>query len=465
MFLNKLLNDAVRRGLFKNGEKVCVAASGGPDSTALLTSLAELRGELKISVSACHVNHNLRGAESNGDMEFVKALAHRLSIQCFITTLHIENYRKAVGGSVQSCARELRYLAFRRLVRKKLADKVVTAHTADDNAETLLLNLIRGSGLSGLAGIPRVREEIYVRPFLGFRKSEIIAHLKETGTSFREDSSNDSMKYARNKVRGVLLPMLTEEFNTDVVGTLCNTAEIFGEIRDYLTCSANSAFAESANNGKNGEVSISRAYFSSLHIAVQREVLRTAVAKLGRGLANVSFEQIENVRSSVVGNAGGTNHHLGGITVRTDNANILLCKFSDSNRDDFSVPFQKSGKVTVGAVDCSVSVNDVPIRPDSLDSGAAAALMDADSIPENAVWRNRREGDIFWPLGSSGSMKLKKFLIDKKIPRWKRDSLLLLASGDNVLWIAGHRISESVKIKKGTANFIKLTLEKLNPEN
>jgi tRNA(Ile)-lysidine synthase len=456
VFTHKLLGYIRRHRLTEPGETVCVAASGGADSTALLTALYALKDELKIGLSTCHVNHGLRGAESDADAEFVQELSKRLSIPCVVEKADVRGRIKAGGGSIQSTAREMRYQVFERLLDKKIADKIATAHTADDNAETVLLNLLRGSGPAGLSGIPRRREKGFIRPLLGTRKRELLAHLESTGTAHREDSTNAASKYARNRVRNDLMPLLETEYNPAIVEVLCKTAEIMTDVSDFMEQTAAELFDRIAEDEGGGRFTMRRADLAGLHPALQREVIRLALDKIERGLANVTFEHVENIRLLALESRGGDEILRGAAMIRV--AHDVVHFFRDSGKPpgEFSYPFTRHGAVYVGEIGRTVAVETVDRLPEEFDAEFNTVFADYDSIPEGAVFRNRRSGDVFLPIGAPGTTKLKKFLIDRKIPRWERDSLLLLAHGSEILWVAGIGLSERTKLTPDTVKILKI---------
>jgi tRNA(Ile)-lysidine synthase len=460
VFLDKLLDHITRHRLTEPGETICVAASGGPDSTALLTALFALKDNLKINLSVCHVNHGLRGAESDGDMYFVQKLAKSLSIPCVTARVDVKKHQLAVGGSVQSSARELRYLAFDRILRKKAADKIATAHTADDNAETVLLNLVRGSGTAGLSGIPRQRNKTIIRPLLGLRKAELMAYLDANGTAHRIDVSNESDKYARNRIRHNLVPLLEKDFNPAIVESLCKTAEIMSETRDFIEQQAGVIFLDVAKKtGENG-FSINRAYMAPLHPALQREIIRIALTVLGRGLADISFEHTENIRRLALNSRDGEETLLHRVRISVAHGVVYFLRSPSARPAEFSHPFPKLGSVSLKETGCTVTVDDVDAPPAEFDPAYNTVYLDADAVPKEAVLRNRRDGDIFQPIGAPGHMKLKKFLIGRQIPRWERDSLTLLAGANEILWVAGSRISERVRITPATKRLLKISLHR-----
>jgi len=453
----KLLETLSRHRMVSRGDRVCVAISGGPDSTALLLALDSLKTGLGIVLSACHINHGLRGTESDGDELFARETAERLSIPFAAVKIGLEKYRRITGGSVQSAARELRYLVFKRLIRGGGTDKIATAHTADDNAETFLLNLLRGAGPRGLSGIPPVREGIFIRPFIETGKADILRFLAEQKAAYREDSSNASPKYLRNRIRNELLPVIEREFNPSVRATLGRTAEIFGDVREFMAQQAAATMPGIVLQSGKGGMEIDCRKLAALHPALRREAIRCAMADVRGTLEGISFENMESIlRLTADGGAGAIS--LRGISVSAAHGILHFSKMPFTAAADFSIPFVREGTVTIGETGCCVTAEKADAPPPAFDRKCETVHVDADAIPDGAVLRNRRDGDVFTPLGAPGSRKLKKFFIDEKVPRWERDSEILLAHGNEALWIAGMRLSERVRITPQTRNILRIRL-------
>lgn len=445
--------------VLKEKENICVALSGGPDSTALIMLLREVKGELGISLSACHVNHGLRGRESSEDETFVRELAGRLSIPIKIKRIDVEKYRNLKGGSLQAVARELRYLFFQRLIKQGFADSIAVAHTLDDTSETVLMNFLRGSGVEGLTGIPPIRNEKIIRPFIEISKREILEYLEANRIPFRLDSSNISSKYLRNRLRNELIPELENRYNPALRATLKRTSEIMTDVQDYLSREAEKALVRiSLPSGRKKGVVLDTALFNGLERAIQREVLRRAIEEARGSLMGLSYDHIEKLRD--LANRGKSGElDLPRLKAILSGTKLFISTAGSEILNPFSYNFNPSGLNNIDILGISIGVKPVPKKDCKFDKSCRTVFVDADAIPQNAVIRNRREGDRFRPLGAKGSRKLKKFFIDNKISKWERDSIPLLASGSTVLWIAGLRLSENIGIKETTRRILKLELK------
>ncbi len=448
---------AAAKQLVKRGETVCAAVSGGPDSTALLLLLHELRSRLGISVAALHINHGLRGAESDEDARFCRDMGGRLGIPYYEQRIQLGRYMDAAGGSVQSAARDLRYLIFRRTVERGRANVIATAHTADDVAETFLLNLLRGAGPSGLSGLPKTRGAHVVRPLTGVRKADILAWLDGIGQPYRVDSSNFANKYARNRVRNQLIPYLEQDYNPAVRAALLKTANIFHDAQEFLAAAAKETADAIGTPLPEGGLSFPCALFAPLPVALQREVIRRALGSARKHLMGITFDHLENLRRLASGEMPHGEISLMGIRARAAHG-IFYCIRAPLAIPPFAYPMPAAGHIPIVETGAAVGVETADRPPHSYDPACATVYIDAAALPPNAEIRNRRAGDIFAPLGAPGTRKLKKFFIDAKIPRWERDGIPLLAAGNEVLWIAGVRLSERVKITPHTRKILKLQL-------
>ncbi len=450
-----------RHSMLTPGDSICVAISGGPDSTALLELFASLKDELGIELSACHINHRLRGKESDDDAGFAASLCEKLSIPLQVTAVDVKKYRALTGGSIQTAARELRYLVFKRIIRTGAADKIATAHTADDDTETVLINFLKGSGPRGLIGIPPVREQLFIRPFIDIGKNEILEYLDRAGIAYREDSSNADVKYLRNAVRKNLLPVIKKEFNPGIRGTLRRSAEMFNDIQNFLSNLAEKEVDKISAPLKEGRgLKIDCPMFKSVDKAIQREIIKVVVDRVRKGGAPLTFDHVERMRGLACGDARAGELSLPGITASVSHGKFYLSRQRYSPTRKFSYRWQSARPILIKELDCKVTTAMVK-PPRDLAGNGSTVYLDPDSVPPDALFRNRNEGDRFRPLGGSGTQKLKQFFIDKKIPRWERDGVLLLASGSNVLWVAGYRLSEEVRVAKITKNVLRLRLEYL----
>jgi tRNA(Ile)-lysidine synthase len=275
--LHKQVAKAIRaRGLLQPGQKVLVALSGGPDSVALLSTLHAIAPLWDVSLTAVHCNYGLRGAESDSDARFVSSLCRRLSIPCLVIPLSVNRREPGSSSSLQARAREARYRLFRALAVDLGAERVALGHNEDDQAETVLLRMLRGAGLRGLAGMPHIREQLFIRPLLSVSRRDILSYLKSTGLSYRTDSSNANPIYLRNRVRHELLPVI-QSLSPGAVPRLARQADILRDDDRVLDVLAARRLASTIRSRTATSLVLDRARVLELPAALQRRMLRQAL--------------------------------------------------------------------------------------------------------------------------------------------------------------------------------------------
>lgn len=268
-----------RHGLLKAGDRAVVAASGGADSVALLRLLLELRGELGVVLSVAHFHHGIRGAEADGDAEFVVGLGRQHKLELHSGSGDVPTHARARRASVETAARELRYQFFAKLLQSGAVDKIATGHTLDDQAETVLMKSLRGAGTRGLAGIYPALATGVVRPLLGVRRREVEEYLRALGQEWREDSTNRDRRHLRNRVRHELLPLLEREFNPEVTHVLAETAEVARAEEEFWQQEVERLLPEVCGGG----TSLQLKPLLAQPLAVQRRLVRAALERAGAG--------------------------------------------------------------------------------------------------------------------------------------------------------------------------------------
>ncbi len=281
----KVYTEIIKYELISAGDKIVVAVSGGADSICLLFVLLGLREKLKITVSVCHFNHRLRGEESDKDEEFVRELCTKQGIECVVGRAPKANSYKS-----EDEARAARYSFFEKLLAGESIAKIAIAHNQNDQAETVLLRLIRGSGFCGLKAIPRVREK-FIRPLLTISRLEIEEYLRRRHLSYRTDSSNTNLTYLRNQIRRQILPEFAK-INPNISETLANSTKIIEDDVDYLNAAAHRKFTELAQKNSSGSIFFDRKAWLKLHPSMKRLVLRLALNRVS-SLLDITLDQID----------------------------------------------------------------------------------------------------------------------------------------------------------------------------
>jgi tRNA(Ile)-lysidine synthase len=441
------------------GQTVLVAFSGGPDSTALLHALWQLRDRLQITVAACHVHHGLRGPEADADAAHAAAFTQHLEIPLIQKRADVPAVVEERKLSVEAAARDVRYALLEEAAAEAGAERIATGHTADDQAETVLINLLRGAGPAGLSGIPWVRGRI-IRPLLGITHADVEDYCLAEGLAYRLDQSNLDLKFTRNRIRHQVMPQL-RELQPNVVGALCRLAEITRADDETLTILATAVLAKlSRPTGKGLEMPLGD--LLSLPLALQRRALRKAVAQVKGSEVDIEFERIEAlVRLANEGRTGAVVELPGGI-VATRALGVLVISMPGAK---VSVPYGQWTLPVPGflpILELGVALRADASRSKKVEQDPGLAVLDADTIHPPLTVRTWRPGDRFTPLGMDKPVKLQDFFVNAKIPRDVRLRVPLVLSGDQIVWVAGQRISDHCKVTKQTKRTVRLELEWLD---
>lgn len=462
--IDKLRQTIKKHHMVSAGDLVVVAVSGGPDSLALLHALWTLRSELAISLHVAHLDHRFRGQDSAKDALFVREFARNLGLEATVEGKDVPAILARRGGSAQEVAREVRYDFLRRLAARLDANRVALGHNRDDQAETVLLNLLRGAGTDGLAGIPPVREDLFIRPLLETTREEIEAYCRQHGLGPRLDQSNLRKVYLRNRIRHELIPILAARYNPNIIGALSTTAELAREDSLFLTGEARATYQRLAVR-EAGAVTLDRTAVAALAVALGRRVLREALAELRGDLRRLEFKHIESLLDLVT--AGSTGQKLdlpGGLRATVEYGALRLERRAERNAQaggthPFEYPLPVPGKLDLPG-GFSLEAELLPF-PSQLSPGPAGdeALLDYDRLALPLVVRNRRPGDRLRPLGLGGTKKIKKLLIDAKVPRRHRDLLPVIVSGRDVVLVAGIAVDERFAANAQTRRILRIRVK------
>jgi tRNA(Ile)-lysidine synthase len=450
--LLEIVLDAIRRaGMLRGGEAVLVAVSGGADSVALLDVFRALAPELRVTLQAVHVHHGLR-EQADAEAAFTRALCAELGIP-----LHLE--RVAVRGTppwdgLEAEARRARYAAFREVARRVGAERVATAHTADDQAETVLMRLLEGAGPRGLAGIAPVRG-VYIRPFLGARRADIEAHLRARGLAWVEDASNRDHRFLRNRIRHDVLPFLAETVEPGIVRHLARSAALVRTLVDDFERAAARELLRLGRRGAAGWV-LSVADLAKLPGEAAAETVRQAARDLGHSGALRGHAQ-KALRGLLVPGAGRGALRSAGVTVERSGRWLRVGqgRLPALSAREFPVP----GELPLPEVGLVLEARCFErAQGYGAPREAVRAAFDADLLPGRLHVRGRRRGDRFAPFGGPADRRLKSFLIDAGVPRWERDRVPLLEARGDIIWVAGLRRGQAALVGPGTRRILEVTV-------
>ncbi len=461
---NRLVAASLRRaGMSGTGATIVVACSGGPDSTALLRSLHRLQSSHNLSLHVAHLNHDFRGAEADHDAAFVQLLADRLGLSCSIDKEDPIAYQRSRGvSSFEQAAREMRYSFLHSVAATLGASAVALGHTSDDQAETVLLHILRGAGMQGLRGMSEFSHWpwptngnglLLFRPLLDASKADTAAYCRELGQTYREDSGNYLWRFTRNRVRLDLMPRLARDYNPRVRDALLRLSRIAGDDSDFLDGELESRWDGIATVEETG-VLLDAGELAALHSALQRRAIRRAYSLAAGDSRSLGESHLDALLSLVRDRRGGRSLDLPrGISARIE-ANVLRVFRRDERRRvpnltreySIRVPQEHGETVEFEADGWRLSMclgTSLVLQDSEAPQGQRfTASLKRDVLGEEVTLRSRRPGDRFQPSGMTGTKKLQDFFTDAKIPRDQRDSVPLLVCERGIAWIVGHRVAD-----------------------
>ena len=448
--------------LLEKGDRVVVALSGGPDSTALLVALAQTSKELDFDIIVAHYNHGLRGTSSDEDEKYSQELARKFGF--IFLSGKMDSKLRQHGQSPEDFYRRQRYQFLNKVTEDYNAQKIVLGHNIQDQAETVLLNLLRGSGLEGLKGILPMREGKFIRPLIEITRAEIIAFLNEAGMSYCQDSSNESSIYLRNKIRSELIPYLKENYNPRIVENLAQMAEILRQEDDFICKFVQKALQSTHIQNQPDGISLNIEYLKGLAPAIRSRLFKEVLEILSTEKNGFAFRNIKALERLVQLAESGKKISLPlGIEARREYDNLIITReLACLKQVDYEYPVNIPGKIHVKEINRTISVEKIP--RDKMDMQSKNKVyLDLDKIQQPIVLRNRRDGDRFQPLGMKGRQKIKSLFINQKIPRYMRNEVMLLVDQDSVIWIENMHLSDRVKITPQTKNVLCLEITNSSP--
>jgi len=447
-----------RHDMVVPGDTVVVGVSGGLDSVSLLDILARLKAEYRLRLVIAHVHHGLRRVEGDREFRFVEGLASRYGVPFEGRRIEASSYVR--GSNVQAQARRFRVRFFEEMAREWGASRIATGHHRDDHAETLLMQVLRGTG--GLIGIRPVREGRYIRPLIEIPRERIQAYANELGLPFCEDSSNQKRTYLRNRIRQDLIPWIRKEANPAFVDSLLRLASILEEETQCLDEVAEEALERVTGRTRSeGEVILQRDLLEGLPRAIQRRVLRRSYGRLQGSTGGLSYVHLEGI-CDALGKPEGRVHKVfslpRGVRVFLEYEAVYLTRRDLWEARPYEIPFRLGDERLIPEAGITLRAHRVAFDGSFPGGGEDRnyACLDADLAVGEMVVRNARPGDRFRPLGLGGEKKLKDFFIDEKIPRSLRQRVAILEIGGRVAWVVGYRVDDRFKVSEGTRTVIRL---------
>ncbi|MFH2031744.1 MAG: tRNA lysidine(34) synthetase TilS [Bacteroidota bacterium] len=438
--------------LIESGDKLLIALSGGPDSVFALHFFIKFKKKYKIEIAAFHLNHMLRGKEADKDELFCEKLCAQFEVSFFKEKSDVKKIAKANKKSVEETGRDIRYNLLEKYSEEFGYNKIVTAHNLDDNAETILLNVIKGAGIKGLCGIPVKRGKI-IRPFLHVQKGEILEELQREKIKFRKDTSNLSSDYERNYIRNEIIPKLKKRINNNVAESLLRTSQNMNSVSKYI----DSQIELIANE----LISVNRdtiTFKTSKSVLFQGEIRNELFVYLLRNILKTELSQNDVLKLEKIYNSQtGKSIQLKNRVMCFRERDSIIIKQNQTPKDNRVIKtLFKIGETAelFGNEISSAFVDEI-----TFESSKNVEYICADKLSDDFVLRRWKAGDKFIPLGMKGFKKLSDFLTEQKVASDSKSEQLIVENGGEIIWVIGHRIDERYKIKNGCSKKVKLWMK------
>lgn len=481
--LDTVKNFIMKNNMIQKGDRIVVGVSGGADSVCLFHVLLKLAPVYELTLFAVHVNHGIRGVEADEDEAYVNKLCLEYQVSFAAVKEDVRALAAKEGLSEEEAGRKVRYEAFYDSFNKNKCNKIAIAHNRNDNAETILFHLFRGSGIKGLTGIPPVREVI-IRPLLNTSREEIEAYLKENGISYQTDRTNLTLDYSRNKIRHQIISFAKEEINTAAIEHIVSASNKLAEIDRYLDKKIEAACDEAVIY-----LDIKKAYEIDLEKlreedpVIQKGIVRSIFKQLASQLKDLDALHVDLVLDLMNKQSGKVLNLPHGILAQRGYRSILLKTVADqkdreAEPDTEAVVSPPVLKLPVPGVICIPQTNQILHtklinykKSMIIPRNGCTKWFDYDKIKNTVLIRTRNEGDFIQinpVVSTAGSTtvgtancrkKIKSLFIDEKIPREKRDSLPLLADGAHIMWVIGGRMSEAYKVDEKTKVILEINVD------
>lgn len=443
--LEKFKNFIEENNLIEKGDSIVNAVSGGSDSVFMFEMLLAIKDDYDLKIIVSHVNHGLRGAEAQRDEDFVKKLAEKNGLIYEVEHIDMAGYAKEHSLTCEEAGRKLRYLFFEEIKEKYKADKVAIAHNENDVAETIFLNIFRGTGLDGLESIP-LRRDFYIRPILCFEKSEILDFLKENNIRYVDDSTNFTNDYKRNMIRNEIIPFIKKNFNENIVSSMSRLASIAKENNLYLEDIINDKYINIVKSN-----TIDREGFNELNHYEKTLVLRKFLRENLNYLNNISKDNIEDM-INLISLDSGKKYDIDGKHYLVNDFDKTIFKKLDINElsEEISLDFKLDKVYNIYGSKFKFVLSDKIL---------SKKYLDYDLLTGKLSLRNRRSGDRFNPFGMKGSKKIKDYFVDKKVSSDDRSKVLFLMNDDEIAYVVGHDIADKYRARSKTKNYLNVIME------
>lgn len=477
--IEKVKDTTQKHSMLSQQDRILVGLSGGPDSVCLLIILNQIKAEFSLDLFAAYIDHGFRPHETPYEMDFCKELCNSLSIPITIRSIDVKSFVKEKSINKQEAARELRYSTLDKVAIEVNANKIALGHNADDQTETILMRLFRGTGPSGLSGMPPVRgqnrehkgrgsdismvlsKEInIIRPLIEIERDEIEQFLESEGIGFVVDSSNFRDNYLRNKIRHSIIPEI-KKINIDFIKTISKTANIFRDEERYFEIFTAKALIKLVASKTANVIELFLAPLEATDAVLLRRVLRRAINET-TGLSEIGFTHIENIINLIKSGRSGDRIYLPkGVRAIKGYSTLIITSEKPAHLGTYvmnapskldEIILRESSMVIHFAI---TDIDNIDKIKDYVDD-KKIALIDAEKVHFPLIIRGRLPGDYFYPSGFGKRKKIQDYFVDEKIPRDERDAVPLLTCNNNIVWIIGYRLDERYEVDKNTKRVLKL---------
>ncbi|HJB47454.1 MAG TPA: tRNA lysidine(34) synthetase TilS [Candidatus Mediterraneibacter surreyensis] len=453
--------------MISEDDVVIAGVSGGADSVCLLFVLCELQRSMGFRVKVCHVNHGLRGEEADADERYVVELCRRMGVECRIFREDVELIARNRKQSQEEAGRAVRRAAFERMCREDGGTKIATAHHRDDNVETVLMNISRGTGIQGLCGIWPVRGK-WIRPLLYLDRCQIEAFLTDQKLAWRTDLTNNEDSYTRNRIRHNIIPAMTEQINAGTVKHIDELSVQARELWEYLDQGSRQAMIRCTVRKENGGISIDGERLNKEPEAVRKQVIKRCIAAVRGKEKNIGAAHISEVLELLDRQAGRTVDLPGKVTAERVYSGIEIRRQEEPDEKTVEIRLNIPGVTFVPdknmRITCRLLTGFDRKDAEDMPQKSYTKWIDYDIIKCNLSVRTRRSGDYLTVDEKGSRQKLKSYFINEKVPRRERERLVLIADGSEIVWIPGVRMSKRYQVGDNTETVleIKITEDKKN---
>lgn len=462
--LDKVINYIKENKIIQQDDRILVALSGGPDSVCLLHMLYRIKDKFNLKLGAIHINHMLRGEEADKDENYIIDLCEQMGIKHYVKRINIEYIAKETNVSLETAGRNERYKAFEEIKIKDKYNKIAVAHNANDQAETILMRIMRGTGLEGLTGIKPQREGGIIRPILCLNRQEIEDYCEYNGLNPRIDASNYDRHYSRNRVRLDILPYMRDNFNKDIIDTLNRMTLLLQKDNEFIEEYSKKCYNMYCKK-HNNKLEILKELFEKEMESIITRVVIIAFKEISKSYQNFEMKHIYEIVNLAFRETGKKINLTNNIICENLYGNIVLSK---NDNKYYNSCVKTEIKLDKDNIIENIEFNNYIInfevienkKKEKFTKNNLIKLFNYDKIEKEILIRYRKDGDKIIPLGMSGSKKVKDIFINSKVPREERDNTPILCFDDKISWIVGYKTSQLFKIDSDTKMILKITVNR-----